>query len=100
MRVENMAANVERLDIRLDPPAKNMIRQAAAYTGQTISEFIKSVAVRKAKSVVREHQLTLLSERDWKKFLSLIDSDAKPNAALAKAAREYNASGQAQARRA
>jgi len=38
----------------------------------------------------RPHKYTILSERDWKKFLSIIDSDAKPNATLAKAAREYN----------
>ena len=33
---------------------------------------------------------TVLSWRDWKRFLRIMDSDAEPNGALKKAAEEYS----------
>jgi uncharacterized protein (DUF1778 family) len=83
--------NAARLDLRVNKHTKHLISRAAALSGQTVSEFVKGVAVSKAQSVLREHEMTVLSERDWRIFVSVLDSNTKPNAALARAAQEYNA---------
>ena len=66
------------------------IEQAAALTGQTLSDFAVSTLVRTARSIIEEHDRTVLSHRDRDRFLALLDdADACPNEALAGAARKY-----------
>ena len=46
--------------------------------------------VGKATRTLRRQHVTVLSCRDWRLFLQIVDSHAEPNAALRKAARGYN----------
>ena len=78
-----------RLDFRLSQDHKRMIEQAAAVTGQSLSEFALANLVQAAQRVIERAAVTELTTRDRDTFLRLIASDAKPNKALQDAASRY-----------
>lgn len=78
-----------RLDFRLNRQVKEVIEQAAAVSGQSVSDFAVSALYRTAKEVLEREQTIRLSNRDRDVFLALLDSDAKPNEALKRAAKKY-----------
>ena len=79
-----------RLDFRLSSDLKEVIEQAAASLGQSVSDFAVSTLVRQARSVIEQANVTVLSQRDRIRFITLLDdSDARPNAALTRAAKRY-----------
>lgn len=82
--------NDARLNFRLSLELKQIIEQAAAHMGQTVSDFAVSTLVQNARRVIEEHDRTELTRRDRDVFVSLLDdTTAKPNRALASAARKY-----------
>ena len=80
-----------RLDFRLNRQFKELIDQAASLMGQSVSDFAVSTLVEKARRIVHESSMTVLSDRDRDIFLALLDSDARPNEALKRAAKRYKA---------
>jgi uncharacterized protein (DUF1778 family) len=78
-----------RIDFRVDRKSKSLIERAAALKGQSLSDFAKTALLSKARHVLKQHEQTVLSDRDRDIFLALMDSDAKPNAVLQKAVRTY-----------
>ena len=78
-----------RLDFRLNRQVKEVIERAAAVSGQSVSDFALSALYRTAKEVLEREQTTRLSNRDRDIFLAMLDSDAKPNEALKRAAKRY-----------
>jgi uncharacterized protein (DUF1778 family) len=84
------AKNTARLNFRLPAELKSVIEEAAAATGQSVSDFAVSTLLQGSRTVLQECQVTRLSKRDRDKFIALLDaSESRPNRALAKAAREY-----------
>jgi uncharacterized protein (DUF1778 family) len=82
--------NEARLNFRLTRDLKKTIEDAAAQTGQTVSDFAISTLVRASRQILCEEQVTRLSERDRRLFAAMLDDEStKPNAALVKAARRY-----------
>lgn len=82
--------NDARLNFRLPEELKATIEKAAARLGQSVSDFAVSTLVREAREVIREHDVTELSNRDRDIFVSVLDdAEARPNAALAAAADRY-----------
>lgn len=86
---ESPAEATARLSFRLDPELKALIERAAAYTGQTVSSFAVSTLVSHARQVVRDHHVTVLSQREWEAFLHLLDNPSEPTEAALRAARRY-----------
>lgn len=78
-----------RLDFRLSRQVKEVIERAAVVSGQSVSDFAVSALYRTAKEVLEKEQTPHLSSRDRDVFLAMLDSDAKPNEALRRAARRY-----------
>jgi uncharacterized protein (DUF1778 family) len=79
-----------RLNFRLPSELKQSIEAAAAISGQTVSDFAVSVLAQSAKDVVHEHDVTVLSQRDRKLVMALLDDiDLKPNKKLRSAAQFY-----------
>ena len=76
-----------RLDFRLHSEVKAVIEQAAAISGQSLSDFAGTALYRTAKEVLEKEQTTWLSNRDRDIFMAMLDSDTKPNDALKQAAR-------------
>lgn len=82
--------NDARLNFRLPEELKATIEKAAAQLGQSVSDFAVSTLVRTAREVIREHDVTALSNRDRDIFVSILDDpDATPGEALVTAAERY-----------
>ena len=71
-----------RINLRTSTEAKAMIERAAAYMGTTVSAFMLHNAYEQAKRVVAEHELLVLSHRDFGTFAKALDAPAAPTAAL------------------
>jgi len=80
-----MAAETERIEVRLSREHKAVIEQAAALRGQSISAFVVAEALERA----RQLQVTALSRRDWERFLEIMDREQEPTPALAAAAKKH-----------
>jgi uncharacterized protein (DUF1778 family) len=66
-----------------------MIEEAAAVTGQSLSDFAVTHLVQAARRAIEEATVTTLSARDREAFLRLVEADAEPNPALKHAAARY-----------
>ena len=82
-------AEDNRMDLRLEPEHKDLIKRAAAYSGESITNFAVSTFVSKARCVVREHEITMFTAADRDRFIALIDNPPKPNQALRRAAKSH-----------
>jgi uncharacterized protein (DUF1778 family) len=79
-----------RLNIRLPTELKQIIEQAAAQLGQSVSDFAISTLVKNARAVIHQHDITELSNRDRDIFIKMLDdTEAQPNQALTIAAERY-----------
>lgn len=83
------ATNDARIDFRLASQAKAVIEEAAALTGQSLSDFAVSTLLERATQVLNAKRIRPLSERDARTFLSVLDSEQPPNQALREAAARY-----------
>jgi uncharacterized protein (DUF1778 family) len=80
----------ERLDLRVSADHKRLIEQAATLSGLTVSSFILDTIMQRARAVVRDTIEIELTNRDRDRFLAaLADANAKPNAALRRAAQRH-----------
>ncbi len=71
-------------------PGLQLGRLAHQKLGQSVSDFAISTLVRAAREVIREHDVTELSDRDRDLFISLLeDADASANETLRAAADHY-----------
>jgi len=87
---ESPPKNKVRLYLRLDAELKRIIETAATWQGHSTTDFAIETLVERARAITREHDFTLLSNRDRKAFISMLDDEsAGPNRALAAAARKY-----------
>lgn len=74
-----------RIEVRLSPAHKELIEKAAAHNGQSLSAFVVAEALERARQI----EFTLLSRRDWDRFLEIMDRDEEPTPALVAAARKH-----------
>jgi uncharacterized protein (DUF1778 family) len=87
-----MSTAAERVNFRIRPNQKQLISQAAAASGQTVSKFAVRTLLRESRKILRESGRTRLSDRDRDIFLAMLDDvDRKPNQALIEAAEFYKA---------
>ena len=81
-----MARKTERLDMRLSAEHKELLEQAAAISGQSLSSFAISHLLAKARELIEKHNRTVLSRADWERFQEILASDDEPSPALMRAA--------------
>ena len=75
-------AKENRLNIRCDSHARQMLNKAAAYARVSISEFILSHALASAEQVIQAHESITLQPSDFQDFLAALDKPIPANAAL------------------
>lgn len=79
-----------RVDVRIKSEHKEMIEKAAHLSGLNVSDFIVSTSVAAAAQVLDRQNKITLSERDWKRFVELIEAETEPTDAAKRAAERYN----------
>jgi uncharacterized protein (DUF1778 family) len=82
-------ADEDRMDFRLHREHKALIERAAALSGVTLTGFAVATLVSEARRVVREHEVTTLSNGDRDRFLALLDDPPPAAEALRRAARRH-----------
>lgn len=71
-----------RLNLRLRAGDDELIRHAAAQSGQTVSEFLTTAALERAHEVLADQRTFVLDEPTWKAFTELLDQPPRPDPRL------------------
>lgn len=67
-----------RLAVRITPDQDALIRDAAAVSGQSITDFVTSAVVARAEDTLADRRLFRLDEAAWAEFAELLDRPARP----------------------
>lgn len=73
-----------RLAMRLTPDQDALIRDAAAVTGQSLTEFVTTAAVARAEDTLADRRVFRLDDAAWTEFAAILDRPAKRIPELAK----------------
>ena len=79
----------ERLEARITAEQKELLQQAAAMEGTTITDFVVRSAQRAAEQTIRDHGMLVLTARESQAFVEALLDSPTPNAALRAAAKRY-----------
>jgi len=91
-RTKRETTRAARLDIRLNPQAKEKIEQAAVVSHQSLTDFVVTNLLRASEEALQRQQMIHLTNRDRDLFLAALEKDARPNRALRKAAERFKRS--------
>jgi uncharacterized protein (DUF1778 family) len=79
----------ERIELRATKEEKELLTAAAAHERLDVTNFIMRNALPAAREVVDRAERIVLSERDTRRVLELLENPPKPTAALMAAARRH-----------
>ena len=71
-----------RLNLRLRAADDELIRRAAAQSGQSVSEFLTSSAIDRAHELLADQRDFVLDEDTWDEFTRVLDEPARPDPRL------------------
>lgn len=71
-----------RLNLRLRAADDELIRRAAAQTGQTVSGFLTASAIERAHEVLADQHSFTLDDPTWDAFVALLDAPVRPDPRL------------------
>jgi len=79
-----------RLEARVSDRDKKLIEKAVLYSGfKSVSEFIITSSVKRAKEIIQEQEEFLISKRDAEIFFDAIINPDSANETLTKAFEEH-----------
>jgi uncharacterized protein (DUF1778 family) len=81
-RAKNPAVRGEMINLRASRKQKSLIDRAAEALGRSRSDFMLDTACREAESVLLDRRYFVLSEEEFKRFRSFLDSPPKDNPKL------------------
>ena len=84
-----MSTKTERMELRLSPELKELLERASELSGQVMASLVRSLLHEGAQEIVERHTRTELSQRDFRRFLEIIESDEEPAPALKAAFRRH-----------
>jgi uncharacterized protein (DUF1778 family) len=67
-------ARTQKLDLRLTPRAKRLLREAAAAANRSISEFVLESALARAEETLADRNRFGLDAERWAAFLAALDA--------------------------
>jgi uncharacterized protein (DUF1778 family) len=79
----------ERLETRVTADQKNLIEQAAALQGRSVTDFVLTSVQEAAQRAIEEHQRLDLSVRDSQAFVEALINPPPVNDRLRETARRY-----------
>jgi uncharacterized protein (DUF1778 family) len=74
----------ERVDLRMTPSAKRTLREAAALSHKTLTEFLLDSGLNSAFNALVDRRVFQLDDARWKAFMSALDAPPKNNPRLRK----------------
>lgn len=74
-----MSTAIERINLRATREAKQVIEQAAALTGTTLSAFMLQHAYEKALNLIEQQQRITLNTVDWEQLSQALENPAEAN---------------------
>ncbi|WP_336153042.1 DUF1778 domain-containing protein [Acinetobacter ursingii] len=77
-----MSTAIERINLRATREAKQVIEQAAALTGTTLSAFMLQHAYEKALNLIEQQQRITLNAADWERLNQALENPAEANEEL------------------
>jgi uncharacterized protein (DUF1778 family) len=83
----NTAARDDRIELRTTKEEKRLLSAAAAHERLDVTSFIMRSVLPLAREVVDRAERIVLSERDSRRVLELLENPPKPTKALLAAAR-------------
>lgn len=86
---ESNAAREDRIELRATKEEKQLLTAAAAYERLDVTSFIMRSALPAARDVVDRAERIVLSVRDSRRVLKLLENPPKPTRALMAAARRH-----------
>ena len=78
-----------RLNCRIKAPIKKQAEDAAQLLGLSITDFTESALAEKAQAVFSQHERIALSEREFARFIELIENPQPPTHELSAAMHEF-----------
>jgi len=85
----NTIIKENRLDIRCDDHARELLYKAATYARISVSEFVLSHALASAEKVVQANECIAVKPEEFRAFLAALDTPARPNPAMKKAFKRH-----------
>jgi uncharacterized protein (DUF1778 family) len=85
------AAASDRLNCRISPAIKQQAEEAAHLLGQSITAFTEAALAEKAQGILERQERIVLSERDFARFVEVINNPRPAGPALKRAAEQYKA---------
>ncbi len=67
-----------RLAVRLTPDQDSLIRDAAAASGQSLTDFVTTAAVSRAQDALADRRVFRLDDAAWAEFTAILDRPARP----------------------
>jgi uncharacterized protein (DUF1778 family) len=77
-----MAKAKERWDFRVESETDRLVRQAAATSHQTLTEFVVDAATLEAERLVADRTEFALEREQWEQFVELLDRSPRDNPGL------------------
>lgn len=74
----------DRLELRLTPKAKSMLKRAAAVEKKTMSAFVLDKGLEAAAETLADRREFRLNAKDYDAFVAALDAPVKPRPRLTK----------------
>ncbi len=94
-----VARKIERFDFRMSEEDRSLFETAAEISGQTLTSYLLSNMKQISQNIIKSYtdseeakkeiQQKLLSKRDSKRFIELLEDNSEPNKALKSAYARY-----------
>jgi len=68
------SARSEKLEMRLSPQAKRLLREAADLRHKSMSEFVLDSALAEAEETILEQRVFQLPKHEWEAFIAALDT--------------------------
>jgi len=89
MAATTEATEYARLSCRVDARIKQRAEEAASLLGQSITDFTEAALAEKAQAILERHERITMSERDFARFVEMIENPPPPTQKLREALAEF-----------
>lgn len=90
VRSRKTSTDYARLNCRVSASIKNRAEEAASLLGQSITDFTEFALAEKAQAVLDKHERITLSDRDFARFVDVINNSPAPTPRLIAAMGDYH----------